>query len=129
MREYGIRGFGVNYDNISNYVDRAKLIDFVYEDEFNEDEALGVSNTDLVFEYIEMTDSVLDFVYADDCTGYILIWDTLPWEMWHKDYKELCTETEAKEYIWEKVSEILDGRLTKEDFFIKLDRIDDTYIG
>ena len=128
---FGIKGYGINYDQISNYLDRAKLVDYVFEGAESDDEALALSKDQLLIEALDMQDSIVDFVYADRVTGYIMIQQKLPWEMWHSDYRELFrnSETSAKEYMWEKVSEFLDGRLNQEDFYLLLDYIDDTAIG
>ena len=128
---FGIKGYGINYDQISKYLDRAKLIDYVFEGAESDDEALALSNDQLLIEALDMQDSIVDFVYADRVTGYIMIQQKLPWEMWHNDYRELFrnSETSVKEYMWEKVSEFLDGRLNQEDFYLLLDYIDDTAIG
>lgn len=127
---FGIKGYGINYDQISEYLDRAKLIDYVFKG-VDEDESSAMSREELLVEALDMQDSIVDFVYADRVTGYIMIQQKLPWEMWHNDYRELFrnSETSVKEYMWEKVSEFLDGRLNQEDFYLLLDYIDDTAIG
>ena len=127
---FGIKGYGINYDQISEYLDRAKLIDYVFKG-VDEDESSAMSREELLIEALDIQDSIVDFVYADRVTGYIMIQQKLPWEMWHNDYRELFrnSETSVKEYMWEKVSEFLDGRLNQEDFYLLLDYIDDTAIG
>ena len=132
MREYGIQGYGISIDQVANYIDRKKLVDFLYGDEIDTvAEGVSASNTELVEQCLMEQDSIVEYCYADstDVTGYILIYKVLPWEMYHKDYKDLTTEGKAKEYIWEHVKEFFDDRLVKEDFMYMCDYIDDTYLG
>lgn len=131
MKEWCILGYGLSIDQIADYIDRSKLIDFVCSDVIIDNTAEGVdmSNTELVNEYFMEKDSLVEFCYADNVTGYILISSIVPWQMQHQDYRLLTTMEKAKGYIWEQVSEILDGRLTEEDFYLMIDYIDDTVLA
>lgn len=122
----GIKGYGVSFDQISKFIDRAKLVDYVFEGIENDAEVLGLSNDQLLFEALEMN-GIVDFVYAESVTGYVLIQEKLPWNMYHNDYKELYSETRAKEYIWEKLNPFFYETVKEEDLYIMLDYIDDTY--
>ena len=135
MREYGIRGFGICFDDVSNYFDREKAIKWLAENYdstilYNkiEDEHERM-NSQIMEDILHVQNSVIDFAWADE-TSYVLIYELLPWQMiYHPDYKILVDEQSAKEYMWENLHEFFDERLTREDFFYKLNIVDDTYLG
>ena len=125
MREYGIRGFGVCFDKVANYFDRKKAVEWLL---LKEEECDGRSNAEIMEEILQLQDSVIEFAWTDE-TSYILIYEILPWQMSHKDWKGLETEQLAKEYMWDKLHEFFDDRLIQEDFYYMLDIVDDTYLG
>ena len=129
MRSYGIRGYGVCFDRIANYFDREKALKCLAE-EFGETEIEddGRSSQEILEEILQVQNSVVEFIWAED-TSYILIYECLPWQMNHSDYKLLENELCAKQYIWDNIHEFFDDRLTQEDLFWNIDMIDDTYFG
>lgn len=129
MNNYAISGYGVNYEKIKKFINRSKLIDAVYNGELIEDEVTDMSNSMLLQEALQLQDSILEFISSDRVEGYALIWHVAPWTMYHKDYRYLKTEEDAKEYIWEKLSEFLQPTLTKESFMEMINYIDDSYCG
>ena len=126
MKNYGILGYGVEYEKIEKYLNRSKLIDIVYNWELTEDEGTDMTNIELLEKTIDDKDTILSYTRADDKEGYILIWYVAPWEMYHEDYKQLKTEKDAQEYIWEHLEEFLNSNLTKEEFIKMLYHISDS---
>ena len=131
MREYGIRGFGLCFDDVSNYFNRKRAIEWLaehYGDIVEEEECDGRMNSQIMEEILLAQDSVIEFAWAEE-RCYVLIYELLPWQTYHQDYKLLVDEQSAKEYMWDKLHEFFDERLTQEDFFYKIDIVDDTYCG
>ena len=53
MKNYGILGYGVEYEKIEKYLNRSRLIDVVYNWELTEDEGTDMTNIELLEKAID----------------------------------------------------------------------------
>lgn len=137
MREYGVTGYGIDIESLSNMIDDKKLLKAYAEiTEQTEEEAqeeidsCGYDKYETIYHFIENSNTILGWAeHTEGNEGYIGIFDTLPWYMTHKDWALIQTKDDAKEYIWNTFKSVVQDNVQQESFEKQIGDIDDTYFG
>ena len=130
MSEYGITGYGIRYSQIAKYIDRQRLGEvngWDVSQDTGDENYIYKDNADLLDEYLNNTDNLVEYSKVDDTEGYIMIWSVMPYQMeFHKDYEKIKTIEGMRDYIWEHIKDFIYEE-SKKEIYALMGSIDDIY--
>lgn len=137
MREYGVTGYGIDIESLSNMIDDNKLLKAYAEiTEQTEEEAqeeidsCGYDKYETIYHFIENSNTILGYAeHTEDNEGYVMLFDTLPWFMTHKDWALIQSKDDATEYIWNTFKNVVKNDITEKEFKKQVGDVDDTFFG